>query len=95
MQLSQCLLVRPVLLIMQATLYYSVQVSASKLQSCDVPLIKPSKTLQPGPEIPEFLRVPLTESERKGLLYRDILKGIGNAGESVCSVMAAACKWAR
>ena len=29
-----------------------------------------------GPAIPDFLRLPLNEAEKKGLMYRDALKGV-------------------
>ena len=69
-----------------------IQVSALKPQSYDATLIKPSKTIQQGPDIPDILRVPLTKAEQKELLYRDILKGGTISGASACSEMAAVCR---
>ena len=34
------------------------------------------KEPQKGPGIPDFLRLPLTEAEKTGLMYRDALKGV-------------------
>ena len=34
------------------------------------------KKPQEGPAIPDFLRLPLSEAEKKGLMYRDALQGV-------------------
>ncbi len=57
-----------------------IQKGASKLQGCAESVIKLSKTMQQGPSIPDFLRVPLSEAEHKGLLYRDMLQGTASSG---------------
>ena len=46
-----------------------------KPQRCDESVLKPSKVSQQGPSIPDFLKVPLSEAEQKGILHRDMLRG--------------------
>lgn len=61
--------------------YHGIQGGACDPKSHGLTAIKPSKKIQQGPSIPDFLRVPSTEAEQKGLLYRDMLQGIACCGK--------------
>ena len=49
------------------------------------------KEPQKGPGIPDFLRLPLAEAEKTGLMYRDALKGVLILLLVPCGAMSHAC----
>jgi hypothetical protein len=57
----------------------------------DIQNISMPKEPQKGPEIPDFLRLPLTEAEKKGLMYRDAFKGALIPLPIPCGVISHAC----